>query len=313
MNIKSVKINSQRLAEGQYYSFKIVKTISLNDEMNYFVLTDTKGYKILMPADFYKEYGFETGQIINCRVDKINCNGRIFLEPQHPVYEEGKIYVFDVIDSGIRKNILDEDEAFFVVEDKLGKHRTVNSTHLTNPQLLQQKQIECYVERIKKGMLFLRLANESTDSNILKVGEEYDFKVLEERNNPDDNLKYFILLGPDDEKHLLKKKYYTHYGIGIGDVLKCRVIKFNSEGYFFLEPKNPYYNIGEIFEFPIKRFEEIEYSDGFKQKLVVLEDVFKDEINVFIDDKEYETLKDKKLAKARIENIRKSRLELVLI
>ncbi len=313
MDIRTVNIGCQLLTEGEWYLFKIIKRISLDDNESFFVLADKMNYKILLPANYYADYGLKVGQNIKCRVDKINCNGQIFLEPEHPVYAENEKYFFDVIEAGRRKNIIDQDELFFVVKDAFSNKWMVTSTDLDNQNLINSEKIECCVERIKKGKLFLKLVNESDEKKRLKIGEEYDFKVIDERLNPDDGFMYYILQGPDGAKHLLKKKYYPHYGIKIGNVIRCRVVKFNSEGYFFLEPENPKYIIGEVYEFPVKRFEEIVYSDGIKQKVIVLEDKFSEEVNVFIDDYEFEKYKDKKSVNAYIDNIRKSRLELKLI
>ncbi len=310
MNIKSIKINNLRLSEGQYYPFRIAKKISLGESEEYYVLIDPKGYKILMPAGYYEDYGFQINQIINCRVDKINCNGRVFLEPEHPFYKENENYEFDVVEAGIRKNILDEDEVYFIVKDKLNKSRTVVCSGGFDLKNFDSDKILCQVERIKKGMLFLRLADESKMFSSLKTGEEYDFLVIDEKVNPNDNLSYFILKGPDNKKHLLKKKYYYHYNIKVGSKIRCKVNKFTSEGYYFLEPENPFYKVGEIYEFKVKRFEELVYSDGLKQKLVVLEDKFDEEVNVFIDKFEFDKLKNEESVKALVNNIRKSRLEL---
>lgn len=313
MDIRKVNIGCQLLTEGEWYLFKIIKRISLDDNESFFVLADKMNYKILLPANYYADCDLKVGQNIKCRVDKINCNGQIFLEPEHPVYTENEKYFFDVIEAGRRKNIIDQDELFFVVKDAFSNKWMVTSTDLDNQNLINSKKIECCVERIKKGKLFLKLVNESDEKKRLKIGKEYDFKVIDERLNPDDGFMYYILQGPDGAKHLLKKKYYPHYGIKIGNVIRCRVVKFNSEGYFFLEPENPKYIIGEVYEFPVKRYEEIVYSDGIKQKVIVLEDKFSEEVNVFIDDYEFEKYKDKKSVNAYIDNIRKSRLELKLI
>ena len=313
MNIKSIKINNSRLAEGKTFRFEIAKKISLGDTEEFFVLIDPMGYKIMLPAQYYKDYGFEAGQSINCRIDKISCNGQVFLEPQHPQYNENENYKFPVVETGIRKNILDENEYYFIVKDVFNNPLTVVSTQKLSPEILSSKSITCHVERIKKGKLFLRLADELTVSESLKIGEEHEFVVINERINPDDKLTYFILAGPDKKKHLINKKYYGHYGIKKGDTIRCKVNKFATEGFFSLEPENPHYKTGEVYDFKVKRFEELVYSDGLKQKVVVIEDLFRAEVNVFIDDEEYEKHKEKKQITALINNIRKSRLELQLI
>ena len=53
---------------------------------------------MLMTLKFYKHYGIEPGNKINCRIDKINCTGKIFLEPEHPNLINGNRYDFMILD-----------------------------------------------------------------------------------------------------------------------------------------------------------------------------------------------------------------------
>ncbi len=92
MAVKKINIPNARLTEGQWYTFRILKVVSLGEDEGWFVMQDPNGYKILLPKGFYEDYGFAPGQSVSCRVDKINCNGRMFLEPGHPHYKEGEVY-----------------------------------------------------------------------------------------------------------------------------------------------------------------------------------------------------------------------------
>lgn len=72
------------------------------DGNRYLILEDAKGYRFLQDYKPYAGYGLKPGTKITCRVDKVNCNGKIFLEPAHPWFEEGKYYEVPVI---YRKNL----------------------------------------------------------------------------------------------------------------------------------------------------------------------------------------------------------------
>ena len=78
------------LSEGNWYLFRIYNLLQLQDSAWYYVLQDLNGLKHFMPADYYTNYGFKIGDEITCKVDRINCTGRIFLEPKHPRYIEGE-------------------------------------------------------------------------------------------------------------------------------------------------------------------------------------------------------------------------------
>ena len=309
MPLRSVNIPNSRLTEGQTYPFRILKSVSLGPDDNWFVMQDPLGYKILMPKGFYEEYGFEAGQLIHCRVDKINCNGRMFLEPRHPFYQEGNVYQFEVTERLKQKNILGEDEWLFRVKDRLGKQWEVRtwSRELweSNPGVLP-----CMLERIKKGKLFLRIDGDQLAKPLLKTGEKYPFTIVDEKINPRDGFSYFILSDHQRHKHLLKKKYYTHYRLKKGMHIQCRVDKFTSEGFFFLEPEHPCYHEKKDYDFKVHRMEELVFSDGFRQKVLVLLDCFEEEVKVHVDEQEAEMLAGRKSVRCHVDRIRKSRLEL---
>ncbi len=312
MHIKKVNIPNARLTEGHSYPFHILKVVSLAPDEEWFVMQDPNGYKILVPKDFYHQYGFAPGQTITCRVDKINCNGRMFLEPAHPHYTEGNIYDFELVNKGRRKNIINQDERFFIVRDLLGKEwkvRTYDEALWENPP----DQIPCKLKRIKKGKLFLVVAGEEVRHSNLETGQIYPFTITDETVNPDDGQSYYILEDSTGNKHLLRKKHYMHYGFRKGQQIECKVDKFASEGYFLLEPLHPCYETGNTYRFPVERVEELIFTDGFKQKVVVLADCFGEEVKVFADDEVAAYYQNSDTAEARVERIRKSRLEVELV
>jgi hypothetical protein len=312
MKIRNLKVNNSRLTEGEYYPFKILKTISIDHDCPMFVMQDPLGFKILMPASFYKHYDFKQGQVIQCRVDRINCNGRMFLEPLHPYYIEGITYDFPVVEKGTRKNLLDEPEYFVNVFDIYNQEWTVKLFSEKTLESIDQR-ISCRVERIKKGRLFLSAENDAPANSYLVEGQTYEFDVIGEGKNPEDRLSYYILKDKNGIKHPLKKKYYIHYGIRLGQIIRCKVSKFTSEGYYFLEPENPWYKIGEVYKFHILEFNKLEFSDGSIQNVVVINDPHGDDVKVFVEPEMIDRLKGKDTVEGRVANIRKSRLELEII
>lgn len=309
MEIRSIPIPNSRLTEGETYPFEVIKRISLGEGDDWFVLKDPLGYKILMPAGFYRDYGFEGGQSIACRVDKINCNGRMFLEPAHPHYLEGSVYSFDVTGSGHRINILDLDEYYLQVSDVFGNSWEVMTS---NPELVElpPARIPCLVRRIKKGKLFLEIHGEQRPAGGLRPGKTYVFRVVDEKVNPDDGYAYYILEDTRKNRHLLRKKYYHHYGICKGEKIRCRVERLGTEGIYFLEPEHPCYMPGQNYTFPIDRFEELVFSDGFAQPVMVLKDCHGEEVRVHVGKDLAKSLEDQTGIAARVRTIRKSRLEL---
>jgi hypothetical protein len=309
METRSISIPNSRLTEGETYPFNIERSVTLGPNEDWLVLEDPLGYKILLPMVFYRDYGFRPGQTIDCRVDKINCNGRMFLEPAHPHYREGEVYYFEVTGSGHRINILGLDEYYLEVRDVFGNPWEVLTG---NPELVEMPpgEIRCLVKRIKKGKLFLEIHGESRSPGDLKPGKTYVFRVVNEKVNPDDGYSYYILSDSRRKKHLLRKKYYNHYGIRKGMRIHCRVERLGTEGRFFLEPVHPCYRAGGTYSFPLDRIQELLFSDGFRQKVVVLKDCHGEEVRIHVGEELATALSQHNEVTARVRNIRKSRLEL---
>lgn len=311
MSVRKVAVNNPRLVQGQTLLFRILKLVELNPNDSYWVLQDPMGYKLLLPAVFYANYGLEEGNTISCRIDKINCNGKVFLEPQHPVYQEGKAYDFPVVEYGERLNILDESEFFIRVRASTGDLWDVvthNKVFDTIPAI-----VSCFVERIKKGKLFLRLQGDYFHHSSIIPGNWYSFRIIDEKVNPADKSLYYILEGPGSGKHLLKKKYYRNYKLMKDMGILCRVEEFSTNGFFLLEPLHPCYNEGEVYSFNFSHIEEQVFSDGGSQKVLVLNDCFKEEIKILINEESLFLTQGKKQVMAKVVGVRKSRPEVELL
>lgn len=309
MQIQSVRIDNAKLTEGSVYQFRVLKTVSLAPEDDWFVLEDPQGYKILLPEFFYKDYGFAPGDLINCRVDKVNCNGKVFLEPEHPHYREGEAYPFLVHCKGQRKDILGADEFYFMVTDVFNKQWKVriHSKSLWNDP---PKSIKCRLKRIKKGMLYLQYEHDDDKTGYLEIGKIYDFSIIDEKTDPESGKSFFILKDENGLKHLLNKKYYRQYGFHTGAHIQCLVEKLAAEGFYLLEPAHPCYERGKKYEFPVDRMEEIHFTDGFKQNVLVVRDCFGEEVKVNLNDHLVKLFGEKRYIQARLRKVRKSRLEL---
>lgn len=311
MDIQYVHIPNARLTEGAVYPFRIIKTVSLGPEDDYYVLEDPNGYKILLTKSYYEGYGFRTGETIDCRVDKINCNGKVFLEPMHPFYREGEAYFFDFVCKDKLKNILNKEEHFFIVRDRLGKDwkvRIHDKKVWDNPP----KQIKCLLVRIKKGQLFLQAADIKKPVSNLQVKEHYLFLIADERYDPTRKASFYVLRDKAGNDHMLKKKHYVRYTLKKGDTVKCLVLQVSADGFLILEPQHPCYDLEKSYQFPVDRLEEMVFTDGYRQKVLVLRDCFGDEIRLHLDDRTAQILASKRFIQAKVKEVVKGKPELEL-
>lgn len=233
-----------RLKEGGIYPFQISGLIRLPDSTEHFVLIDPNGVKHLLERKHYLNYRFETGQMISCRIDKINCNGKFFIEPLHPFYRIGNRYQFKVLriespDQGKNRLIIFED--IFGNEIKLHSHSF--SEPISEGQMLKLK-----VSRIKKGLVYLSEPGLDEDFLSMKAGGVYQFVILKLIDLPAKR-SYFMVASHDGKKYKIRQKYYEKYGLTIGQSIACRLVRSGNE--FFLEPEHPFYKINQQYDFEI--------------------------------------------------------------
>lgn len=143
------------LTEGQWFPFIIVKQVQLQDEEWYYILEDINQQKHFMPSAYYENYGFKTGDEISCKIDRINCTGRIFLEPRHPLYTEGEIYPFDVVEYHSCS-----DPGKVTVKEIFGKNIEIKLCRNITSAAINAKTVGCIVKSIKKGIPFLEILSE---------------------------------------------------------------------------------------------------------------------------------------------------------
>ncbi len=135
-----------KLEEGDILDFLIRNKVKMQDNQDYYILEDPYGQRHFIEAGIYSAFGLQPGQMVECRVDRINCTGRIFLEPRHPYYSEGKIYDFQLLAELQRK-----EKKILVIED-IFKNQLELEVSGDNSFLVHDlKMLKCKVKRIKKG------------------------------------------------------------------------------------------------------------------------------------------------------------------
>lgn len=287
-----IKYPHRRLEEGKSYKFAVEKIVPVSPENEYFVLRDQAGYRMLLPAEPYKTYPIKTGESIHCRVDKINCSGQIFLEPEHPVFSEGKIYEFTV--SGISHS-KGSPELQLIGED--GKTHSMEIAH--QHHYTPQQKIHLRIERIKKGKLFLSPAKSNAENNILIPGKQYQFIVT----NCADG--FYHLESINGHRFKIETKWYRHYDIQKGKTLLCTITPYGS---LLPEPDHPHYKIGEIYFFTPDYLMKAEYANGQSTFTLIARDVFNEEAHLHLPVGFSPESINSQPVKAKVNRIRKGRV-----
>ncbi|MBE9467693.1 MAG: hypothetical protein IMY72_05140 [Bacteroidetes bacterium] len=299
-----LKSKNNKFSEGETYQFKVNNITTLpDDNKEFFVLQDIFGNKQLLTTEYYKNYNIKKGRIIKCKVDKINCNGKIFLEPEHPIYKQGKIYDFESVKFDKQKNYIGFEENILVVKDCFNNRIKI---HCNNEFKIEKNIVKAKVEFVKKSIPFLSLAKYD-DYKILNIGENYLFTIVEKRKLQD-NVEYFILKDKYGNTHFLPTEYYPKYNFEIGNKIQCKVINYSLKGYYFIEPEHPFYNQEEIYEFDFVRTGKSIDNQGVRKNYIVVKDCFDNDIRV-----DYDLFLGKKdigfkKVKCRVENLKKGKL-----
>ena len=147
------KNSSNILVEGKSYNFKVLKIITLYDGNDYFVIEAINNNKYLLNCSLYKNYDININDIIECRVDKINCSGRTFLEPKHPYLFEEKVFEFEILRI---EELLGDDkkEQSLIIQDNKNKQYNAVLDYIVNPKELS-KFIKARIKKISKARIYL--------------------------------------------------------------------------------------------------------------------------------------------------------------
>lgn len=270
-----------KLNEGNFYTFLVTGRIILPDNTEQFVLVDPNGIRHLIDAEPYDRYSLLRRKEISCRVDKINCSGKIYLEPEHPVCKIGEIYPFEF--AGYKK---EKNRAVF--KDPLGYYTSVPYDTVPNT-LHPGENLDCTVLRIKRGRVYISRSVATENYDEYTVEKNYSFTITGEVESWEKYEFYIIKDISNDRIFNLRKKFYRKYGFKTGFEIIC-TLKQEETNYYF-EPQHPRYHIGQEYSFDIVKEEDItEYpnlkkpayflrNDFGKEIIIKKEDVQPNEIN----------------------------------
>lgn len=145
--------------ENQILEFFVEKQIKLSEE-EYYILNLENKRKFLLPAAFYCGYNIKENSFIKCYINKINCNGQVFLEPLHPIYKIGDIDTFYLYKTEIRVRHKTQ-ETYTVI---LAKNDKTSKAYLKefNRDIIKQLPIKrkCTIVGFKKGEVVLKIEQE---------------------------------------------------------------------------------------------------------------------------------------------------------
>lgn len=249
-----------KLEEGKAYDFINIKSITLPGGDANLMLAGPDGKKYLLPLHHYDEYGLPDKSGIRCKVDKINCSGKVFLEPEHPFYKEGESYLFTIVselppvDERTDERVIrvrdDEDRVFILPASLLKEHPA------------SERKTRLRIERITKGKIIFNPQRKRDDLTDFEEGKSYSFRVDRIITAPDYEA-YYVVIDIHGREHLLNKRYYSHYGFKPGNEFTGKVIRYGAGRGKSIEPQNPWYTPGDIIEVTVSSSVEASSGEGY--------------------------------------------------
>lgn len=291
-----------KFEEGIWYSFSISGIVNIPEKGEHFILLHDSGRKMLLRTDYYVKYNFAIGQTIQCHIDKVNCTGQVFLEPKHPFYKNGEVYQFEIV-----KTIVEEDSPFnATVIDIYGNTIDVWVGSLND--LKAQQVISLKVNQVRKGIPIL--SDIAAKKNELVEFESKSYVRLTVRSIKQYNSDDYFILSDGNNFSKLKVKHYKNYGFVVGDEVDCEIIGKESANKPVVEPKNPWYRIGEVYPFNNVKIEEFIDLEGNISNVVVVFDKGGNKCGVPIANNYLDLIKMLKTINCKVIGFRKGRPKL---
>jgi hypothetical protein len=284
-----------KFKEGEEYNFNVLRIVEIPEEGTFYLLHHLSGRRLLLPYETYKKYSIEIGSYLECRIDKVNCTGKVFLEPKHPIYRDGYKYNFRII----KDNTF--EVGFIVVMDCLNNEIKVEIPK--NVELVNKQDVELTVARVKKGVPILYFQNKNQNRHKKLIGKSLPFKVVTiTKNNYGEEV--YIIYNESVPQVELKVKHYRSYGLSIGQLIEATMLGIKEDGSLKVEPKNPFYEIGKEYEFGIAAFEKSELNSN---PIIIVEDNMGSRIGIPLTIDQFNAINNKTRLLCRVKSFRKGK------
>ena len=150
---RSIHIFTEKFSEGGWLTFKVLKLMQIPGEEWYYLVQSPQGNRLLMPSRFYHGYQIRIGEPLECRIDKINCSGKIFLEPAHPYFKPGELYSFEAVSREVQCDR--KGRSFLRYELSCGFREAVYARFPEGFDIMPPAALKARLIRIRKGVLLL--------------------------------------------------------------------------------------------------------------------------------------------------------------
>jgi hypothetical protein len=264
------------LREKETYRFGVLRRITLPDDSESWVLTLTGEDRYLLSVEYYESYPIVVGETLECRIDKINCSGRIYLEPIHPVYTEGR-----VIDLVLRSTEACIDRAGNTLHKMvLQGDDGAAHTHLClfAGGFPPGTKVQAEILQIRKGKLVL-VIKEPEPACKLVPGETGEWVILETTTFCGEEA--VLVEGGPGLRTFLNPHDYPFLEFVPGQSFSGNLVRLDPNGVPLVEPIHPVYKPGHVYPFRITGSTDSSEKGEREQTILLVEDDYGNIIKVY--------------------------------
>jgi len=255
------------LREKETYRFGVLRRITLPDDTESWVLTLTGEDRYLLPVEYYESYPIVVGETLECRIDKINCSGRIYLEPIHPVYTEGRVIDLilhsteactDRAGNTLHKMVLQGDDGAVHTHLCLSAGGFPTGTNVL-AEILQ----------IRKGKLVLMIKDPKPACTMVP-GDVVEWTIIETASYCGEEV--VVIEGDHGLRTYLTIKDYPFLNLTSGSSFTGTLVRLEPSGVPLVEPQHPDYQPGNVYTFRVSGSTVSSEKDGEIKTILLVED-----------------------------------------
>jgi hypothetical protein len=230
--------------EGKVYTFKVVKQITMPDNCVYWVLEGPDSSRFLIDAEIYNKYGIAEEDNLRCNIDRVNCSGRVFLEPQSEL-KTGEVYSFNITGIINRLDPIGRIRYFALVETSLG----TSYCELDHNKHYFSEELECRVRCVRKGHALLEQA--INPKPVCRQGTWEEMLVISSYHYYNGEHCY-LLQDSYGNGHVVPFTSYRKFGLRTGVWSDFFIVSVNPDESCIIEPRHPCYKEGDTCVFTVK-------------------------------------------------------------
>ena len=256
------------IKEGTIISVEIIGE-AITPKGDHVYIASFQSKRFMLSKKLLHNKNIQIGQFVDCYVDKINCSGQIFIEPISDKLAIGNTISLTVLGNIAVSDSLQNTKYHVELQTKNGIQSEIISYYK-----IDSPTLECKIIGLKNAKLLVE------DISNLQVYNQknqiYEFQVIREIDVAEIGKSLYVR-DAHHNSHIIPYSIFKHYNLRTKQKISCRVLGFDKFFNLKLEPKHPYYEIGNSYFFKTIRMDSsIDELGNIIQILIVVDKLGKE-------------------------------------